>query len=66
MLKQILFSYYKKALLLLFILAFMQQSAIAQNNFKEAKIVTLEKDTVQGYIDYQNWGVMPKLNLKKI
>mgnify|MGYP000427148357 CR=1 FL=1 len=39
---------------------FKPANVIAQNNFEEATIVTLEKDTVQGYIDYQNWDIIPK------
>ena len=56
--------FFEKQLFCLFfcMLAFVQQSAIvvAQTNFIDAKIITLQKDTLQGYIDYQNWEIMPK------
>ena len=44
-------------------LVFVQKNAIAQTNFIEAKVITLDNDTLQGYIDYQNWSVRPQ-NIK--
>ncbi|NOX87246.1 MAG: hypothetical protein GXO86_15035 [Chlorobi bacterium] len=35
------------------------QSALAQKNYLPAKIFTFSGDTVNGYIDYRNWGNNP-------
>ena len=32
----------------------------AQKNYVEARIISTSKDTIAGYIDYQNWRINPR------
>ena len=49
-----------KALLLLCSMVIYQIS-FSQKNYLPGKVITLQHDTLTGYIDYRNWEVNPKI-----
>jgi len=53
-------SFIKRALLLLIISIFSIQFSYGQSSFLPGYIVTTKGDTLQGFIDYRDWGISPK------
>ncbi|HEY1056958.1 MAG TPA: hypothetical protein VGE24_17560, partial [Emticicia sp.] len=49
----------KSKLNLTFLLLIIVQFCLAQKNFTKAKVITVEKDTISGYIDYKEWIKSP-------
>ena len=49
-----------KKLILLTFYSLIAVTLLAQQNYQAAYIVNLEKDTINGFIDYQNWNNNPE------
>jgi hypothetical protein len=59
------FCFFEK-LILLFFLTLIVQRLFSQNNYLEGQIITMNGDTVSGYINYLNWEKNPsQINFKK-
>lgn len=41
------------------LLLFIAGNCLAQKNFTKAKVITIDKDTISGYIDYKEWIKSP-------
>lgn len=50
-----------KKITLFVVVLFIYYNAICNENYQPGYIITLNKDTLHGYIDYKNWGKNPSI-----